>query len=230
MHTGGKKRVDLTGRRVGRLTITGYAREHRTASCLQHIWCAMCDCGKTTEVYGNNFSRGHTKSCGCLRDEILGAASITHGGTRGRRTTPEYRSWLSMIGRCDNPKRWQFKYYGGRGIRVCDRWRSDFASFRDDMGSRAEGTTLDRINNDLGYDCGKHALCDDCKGRDAAFNCRWATQKEQTRNSRRCRHLTHGGRTLIVEEWSEATGLPGRLIVNRLKRGWDVARTLTTPR
>jgi hypothetical protein len=145
-------------------------------------WTCQCDCGVVVkEVDGANLRRGHTRSCGCLREET----KTTHGATRrdvtGRRRGPcnrEYTSWSKMINRCyDQNAWWCFDDYGGRGITVCRRWRlgekgkHGFTLFYEDMGKRPIGMSLDRKNNDGNY---------------SKRNCRWATPREQRLNSRPC--------------------------------------------
>lgn len=93
----------------------------------------------------------------------------THGHTIAGNVSPIYRTWKGMLQRCYNPKSGSFKYYGGRGITVCERWEI-FENFLEDMGARPADRSLDRINNDGNYEPG---------------NCRWATQKEQVSNQRR---------------------------------------------
>jgi hypothetical protein len=143
-----------------------------------------CDCGSVLDAYVANVVKGRTKSCGCLWRDMWNAGSlqnppiiVVHGqATRGVQTA-EYTIWLNMIGRCHNPRHPSFQHYGGRGITVCDRWRS-FACFFEDVGKRPVDRrpngraiySLDRIDNDRGYEPG---------------NVRWATQSEQVRNSRR---------------------------------------------
>lgn len=111
---------------------------------------------------------GHAKSCGCLHKEIVAALNFKHGhARRGRNPSPTYASWMSMINRCENPEEWNFKYWGGKSIQICDHWHS-FANFLADMGERPKGTTIDRYpNRDGNYEPG---------------NCRWATSREQWEN------------------------------------------------
>jgi len=133
----------------------------------------------------------------------------------GMVSTPEYRTWVHLKGRCNNPTDSRYADYGGRGIKVCTRWNNSFAAFYADMGKRPKGKTLDRINNDKGY---------------SPKNCRWATKIEQARNKKNNRVLCHDGESLCVSAWADRTGLSSYVILMRLKRGWGVDRTLTTLR
>lgn len=140
----------------------------------------------------------------------------THGHSIGQRgktvRSKTYNSWRGVISRCLNSTDCNYGRYGGAGIGVSDRWRS-FENFLEDMGERPDGTSLDRIDNDGHYEPG---------------NCRWATAKEQARNSRIPRYLEHAGRKLIMCDWAAETGLPAKLISRRLSRGWTTERALTT--
>lgn len=124
-----------------------------------------CDCGTIKIIERGNVSSGKTKSCGCLKKEKMRSEKTTHGLTK----TPTYVSWAQMKTRCLNPNYSEFFYYGGRGIKICDRW-SSFENFIADMGKRPKGKTLDRINTNGDY-------CPD--------NCRWATPLQQSRNRRK---------------------------------------------
>ncbi len=131
-----------------------------------------CECGVEKVVLRTNLKTGKIVSCGCFNQENR----LKHGHTIGRVASPTYLSWDSMIQRCSNPKRKEWKNYGGRGIRVCERWLS-FENFLADMGERPEGKTIDRYpNNDGNYD---------------KSNCRWATRAEQNPNTRKT-HCNHG--------------------------------------
>ena len=121
-----------------------------------------------------------------------------------------------MIQRCENPRVKEYRWYGARGVRVCDRWRKSFAAFRDDMGERPSPRhSLDRINMDGAYE---------------KANCRWATPTQQNRNRRANRILEHAGVRLSVAEWAERLGVPARRIYCRLSKGWSAERALTAPR
>lgn len=159
------KKIDLTGRRFSRLTAIRVAGRDSTG---RFEYLCRCDCGQEKTVRGSNLTSGHVKSCGCLLREA--DQGITHGLSHA----PEYIVWLSMKRRCSNPKNESFKYYGGRGIKVCDRWLHSFENFLDDMGSRPSPEhSIDRINVDGDYE---------------PSNCRWATLSEQARNKRTSNH------------------------------------------
>lgn len=133
-----------------------------------------CDCGNMVEVRLDKMKINHSTSCGCYNKELTSKPHETpynakHGHTIGGKSSREYNSWWGMRQRCNNSKSKFYKYYGGRGITVCDRWLNSFENFLKDMGNRPEGMSLDRINNDGNYE---------------PANCRWATQSDQLKNRR----------------------------------------------
>ena len=152
----GWRRIDLTGKRFGRWRVLAYAGRSR--------WFCRCDCGVRGDVDGQSLRDGSSKSCGCLSRELVKARGTKHG----MYGSPEYRSWISMKGRCLNPRHVYYENYGGRGISVYKEWLS-FEAFFADMGTRPEGCSLDRIDPDGNYEPG---------------NVRWANSKQQIQNRR----------------------------------------------
>jgi hypothetical protein len=147
------------GSTVGRLTLIEKAGRTKQSRLL---WKCKCECGTEKVVRDNHLKDGSTSSCGCTRN-------IEHGHARCGNYSPTYYTWKTMRERCSNSNHVHFKYYGGKGVKVCDRW-NDFENFLADMGARPEGRSLNRINNDGDYE---------------KSNCRWATRKEQANNTRR---------------------------------------------
>lgn len=204
--------IDVTGQTFGMLTAIEHV-DKRTGSGV--IWRCRCQCGSDTFAKCSDLRSGKTRSCGCLRRITSARTGVTHGDTRRGRWAKEYRSWRFMLTRCEDPTHRAYPYYGGRGIRVCERWK-DYASFLADMGRKPEGRySLDRIDNDGDYEPG---------------NVRWATQAQQTRNYSRNVMLTYQGLTLCMTDWARRLGFKTPTgISHRLQVGWSIERTLTTP-
>lgn len=157
------KRVDISGQRFGRWTVTNHFRGKKPVE-----WLCVCICGKENWVQGGTLRNGGSLSCGCLcRDRHH--AMATHGHTCNNRQSREFNSWHAMRARCGNPRATGYHLYGGRGISVCARWQRSFSAFLSDMGPRPLRTSLDRINPNGNYE---------------SSNCRWATPKEQQANRR----------------------------------------------
>jgi hypothetical protein len=203
--------VDRTGKRYGRLTVLSRFDNLETPNGPVTRWLCRCDCGTETVVRGPGLAKaekgkGGTKSCGCLNRE----KPIKHGMA----ASPLYRTWNSMVQRCTNPNNTHYASYGERGIGVCDRWR-DFANFYADMGDQPKGMTIDRTDNNRGYEPG---------------NCRWVTRKVQGNNRRTNVVLPFRGEKRTIAEWAEVTGLGKSCLNNRLAKGWSPEKALSTPK
>lgn len=207
--------INLIGRAFGKLTVLGWAGKSEVGTKGQKtdFWVCQCECGdpeyNPISAPTQSLRSGNTKSCGCLSRKHLMSKH------------PLHLRWCNMIRRCHDPNNPVYNRYGGRGITVCDRWRENFANFYADMGEPpTEKHSLDRINNDLGY---------------SPENCRWATPREQNRNTRANRFLTWNEETKTLADWGEdprlvALGIDAFLIENRLRLGWNNVETiLTTP-
>lgn len=176
-----------------------------------------CDCGVVKNIKLGHVKNGSIKSCGCLRKKsssINGSRNKKHGQSITGKRGAEYRSWEGMKSRCDCPKNPFFSDYGGRGIKVCDRWQL-FENFYEDMGERPKGTTLDRIDNNGDY---------------YPENCRWASHKVQSRNKRNNRIIIFKEKEMPLIELQEKTGIPYQRLYERIVRnGWSVDRAVYTP-
>ena len=154
---------NLEGKTFGSISVLSVSRKDFHGA---YWWNCKCVCGKLIEVRGDRLTRGNTKSCGCVgRQNQIKA--VTH---HGMRTSAEYVAWTAMKARCQNLQNVNWENYGGRGIKVCERWLESFENFFADMGKRpSPAHSLDRKNNDGNYE---------------PDNCRWATKKEQRLNQR----------------------------------------------
>ncbi len=200
------KRAEITGERFGALTVLSYAGWEKKHA----LWRCRCDCGNISTVRLNNLRNGHTQSCGCQgANATIGVRSRTHGHTPVGEATATYRTWQRMKCRCYNTHHDRYELYGGRGIRVCDRWRNSFENFLSDMGERPEGHSLDRINPNGNYE---------------PSNCRWATHQEQMRNTRVSVMVTYQGKRLSMRDAAELAGIPHDRAYLRKKRGWPEDR------
>lgn len=156
---------DLSGKNFGSLTVTGRA----TAVGVKPVrWNCICSCGQSAVVDGSHLRNGHTKSCGCRASETAKKMFTTHGhASSKKRPTKTYGIWSAIKRRCYNKNCIAYKWYGGRGITMCDEWKNDFSAFLRDMGEQPPGLEIDRIDNNKGYMPG---------------NCRWVTHQENCNN------------------------------------------------
>ena len=170
-------RIDLTGKRFGALIVIGYGGAHKGVS----TWWCKCDCGNVSKPGYLNLRVGRSKSCGCQSRKI--APPPKKYGDVYADDIPEYATWHGMKQRCYNAKSTSYRNYGGRGIKVCDRWlkgdgkKSGFQCFLDDMGAKpSKSLSLDRYPN--------------TNGNYEPDNCRWATRKQQAASRRKAKSVS----------------------------------------
>jgi hypothetical protein len=198
------KRIDLVGQKFSRLTVISFDHTDKHGFA---IWLCECECEKQTKslVAGVSLRKGHTKSCGCLKEEISRIKSTKHGKSRSRL----YNIYIDIYKRCCIPENKFYKDYGGRGIRICDEWSGEngldnFYKWSMENGYTKE-LTIDRI---------------DVNGNYEPKNCRWATRKEQQNNKRNTIYVTINGTTKAIADWAEESGIRRGIIYGRIKMGW----------
>lgn len=207
----------LIGIKFGRLTVLRRV-ENKVFRNSQHVvYECVCECGNNVNVSGGHLSSGHTRSCGCIKSEILYQRNTTHGGSYTRL----YYVWNNMIRRCYDSRSHEYSNYGGRGIKVCDEWRCDFVTFRDwalqkgyNENAKRGDCTLDRI---------------DVNGNYCPSNCRWANSKVQANNKRFNTRVGINGEYHTVSEWCDIYGIKSNIVWTRVGRGWDLIEAIITP-
>lgn len=214
------KIIDLTGQRFGKLVALEYVGRKRGHS----FWRCKCDCGNESVVRYQLLAKGSTKSCGCLeRENRIKNVMRSHAKHRVSASSaffekhgalynhPLYHIWKGLFARCENPKSAHYRHYGGRGIKVCDRWRPEnqgFENFVNDMGKRpSKKHSIDRI---------------DVNGDYSPENCRWATDLQQANNMRRNRHIYLNGERFTPRELNLMLGIPYVRIIDGLRLGLDI--------
>lgn len=197
---------NLAGVRFGRLVVS--ARSGVDCSGKNSLWECVCDCGNVCDVSRVHLVQRETGSCGCLRFNRTKGLDL-------RKAHPLYTIWCNMRTRCRSKSSSAFKRYGGRGVKVCDRWM-DFEKFVEDMGDRPSMEhSIDRIDNNGDYEPG---------------NCRWATSHAQTRNYSRNVVITIGGESRVMSDWAMLNGISISLASARIRKlGWSPVDAVTIP-
>lgn len=178
----------MIGTRFHRLVVLEEVEPIRYSRTSVRRYRCGCDCGAELIAQRPNLLRGATKSCGCWKVESAGRHAIKHNMSQ----SPEYKIWAGIRKRCYNSNYAEFHLYGGRGIGMSDRWRTDFGAFLSDMGQRPTPShSVERIDNGKGYE---------------AANCRWATPIEQGHNTRKARIVSHLGREMTIRRFAAEIG------------------------
>lgn len=190
---------NLTGQIFGRLTVIEFAYSLSNTQ----LWKCLCECGEIRFIPTANLRSGHTRSCGCLKID----------GKHGSCAAPEYHIWVGIRTRCLTASNKAYKHYGGRGIKICERW-GEFNNFFADMGQRPSPKhSVERVDNNGDY-------CPE--------NCVWAVQKAQARNKRTNRYITFNGETLCLKDWSLKLKIPHSTLSKRLAK-WSLEKAFTQP-
>lgn len=134
--------------------------------------------------------------------------------------TAVHKSWAAMVARCTNETHIGFKNYGGAGVKICSALRLSAEAIADAIGMRPENTSLDRINTKGNYSCG---VCEECRMKGWPLNIQWATRKQQSRNTRKNRHITINGETRLLCDWAQVAGVHSSVILKRIRNGWNGA-------
>lgn len=192
------RKIDLTGYRTGKLTVIREIPERSKGGKI--LWLCKCECGEEAAVGRNELIRGQ-QSCGCQSARMtLGIRSTIHGHARVKKKTSEYLSWNDMKTRCGNKNSQDYANYGGRGIKVCDRWLNSFENFLADLGLKpTKKHSLDRINVNGNYEPG---------------NVRWSTQKAQCRNKRNNKWIEYNGNSMLISDYKNKRAMPAFKVNN----------------
>ena len=208
---------DLTGKRFGRLTVISRCDHNLNG---EPAWNCICDCGKSKVIRGEALKNGATKSCGCISAELSRERMKKIATTHGESRTRLYSVWASMLARCENPNRPQYKNYGSIGISVCPEWH-DFKVFSEwakengyDENAKYGKCTLERMCGSLGY---------------SPENCKWCNMTGQARNKRTNVFVNYEGKKVQLSSICEKLQLNYPTVVQRLKNGWSEYDALHTP-
>lgn len=199
---------DLTGQKFNRLRVLRKVGKTKYGKIL---WLCECDCGNLCNATTGGLKSKNNQSCGCYRKEVF--TNKKHGFKYSRL----YNSYIHLKQRCYNPNNQDYKYYGGRGITVCDEWKDDFQAFYDWSMSHGykDDLTIDRIDNNKGY---------------SPENCRWVTMQYQSNNKRTNHRITYNSETHTIKEWAKITKINYGTLVSRINRNkWNIEKSLNTP-
>lgn len=197
--------IDISGNTYHFLTVISYKENG--------YWICQCSCDEKTIIIvkGSQLKNGHTKSCGCFNKMVISKLNKTHGMAK----TSIYSIYRNMINRCYNKKVKCYKNYGGRGIKVCQRWLDGFENFYEDMGPRpSDKHSIDRIDNNGDY---------------CLENCRWTTAQEQGNNRRNNRIVIYDNEEFTLTDLANKFNIDVKILHERLGYGWSIEKSVTTP-
>lgn len=207
------------GDKFGKLTVVSFYESVRDSGSIKRMASVSCDCGNVLGVEKYNLTNGNTSQCQECARKSRAKNRVTHGHSDSKKNENPigyscYTRWQAMKRRCYSEADKRYKDYGGRGIRVCDRWLHSYENFLSDMGlPPAIGYQIDRKDNDGDYEPG---------------NCHWVSQSENSRNKRNSRFITAFGKTATLSEWAEETGIKRETIARRLNSGLCAESALDT--
>jgi hypothetical protein len=198
---------DLTGQKFNYLTVIEHAGKN---DINKHLYLCKCDCGNTTITVGESIKSGNTKSCGCMRKQMIVDKNFKHGYAK----QPMYNVWCTVKDRCLNPNNKSYANYGGRGICLSKDW-DDYKNFHRDMSfTYKHGLTLERVDNEKGY---------------SKDNCVWASRITQCNNTRRNHLIEYEGKILTVSQMSREYNMKPYIVQKRISSGWSIEKALLTP-
>lgn len=218
---------DLLGQRFGRWVVIGRGHDRQEPNGKwKPYWVCKCDCGNVREVDQHTLRRGGSSSCGCLQKEIssknLKAGQVTHGGSVRGQAERLYKIWTDIKKRCNNPNSWAYRWYGGKGVRVCAEWEKDYAAFRrwalengyDPQAEKGQ-CTIERI---------------DVNGDYCPENCKWIPFKDQAHNKTNTVRYSYKGKSMCLAEWAQESGMPLSCLTDRIyNRKMTIEEALTKP-
>ncbi len=201
--------TDLSGKKFGKWTVLSLVKREKGE---RYFWLCRCECGTEKKVNASHLKRGASKSCGCLAREKLISRNYKHGHAISGKHSRLYTIWSHMVQRCTNPNVERYPQYGGRGIKVCDRWLN-FENFIEDMGeSYKDNLSLERV---------------DVNGNYELSNCKWIELQEQPKNKQNTVKLEYNGKTYSYQELSKLTGIKENTLRARIKYlGWSVEKAV----
>lgn len=212
-----RKILDITGQRFGRLVVI--KRTDNTAKG-KPMWLCQCDCGNIKAINGSCLVGGMTKSCGCYNKELAAERQLKHGGCRRNEEREAlYNTWSEIKRRCETPTSHAYKYYGGRGIKLCPEWH-DYANFRKWAYENGYNPNVS------GHKCSIDRI--DVNGNYEPSNCRWVDALTQANNTRSNHLVTYKGNTYTVSELARKIKMSYPTLLRRINIGWDIEKAVNT--